>query len=130
MKNSLIAACAATAVVATTIPSHAEEARWSVLSRALAGIPSVAHGNALAAITNCGMKVKKADSWMDDMPDKPGWKLLQVMVDLPPIPGDKDPYPYKDVLLRWEIKGKTAIPTSGTAETVQRSKEILHWRRC
>lgn len=105
----------------------------------LKSIPSAAGVSVYTRLKTCKIRIQHNVSWLDtkvfDIPDKQiraGDTVLQIIIDVPPLPGDTQGL-YKDLTARWTIRNGKAYPDKGWAEQLQNKSRPIGssaWMNC
>jgi len=106
---------------------------------ALRNIPSTGGRSVFERIRACKIRIQPDASWIEKntrgIPNQqilPDDMLLQLVIDVPTLPGD-NPVLYHDLTARWIIRKGKAIPTSGWADQLQNKNPPIGstaWMNC
>lgn len=117
-------AVAAILAVLVSAPAHSDMSAPAV-RQALSTIRTATGGRVLERIRSCGITFSDG-SWIEratqDYPSigaRAGDLILDVYINVPPIPGDHDIGVYRDLLARWVIHAGRAVPKSRWADELQ-----------
>jgi len=125
--------CWLTSAQATT------EGEWHNILNALDHIPSAVGISVRGRIENCHIKIQRGTSLIDTrqtalpaLGARPGEEILQIAIDVPPLPGD-DASIYKDLSATWIVSDGHARPANGWANWLQNKPQPIGsdvWMNC
>ena len=135
MKRTKIAVVLAASMSLTAFAGTLEPA----VQNALRSIHTVTGHSAWDRMKSCGIKFADG-SWIEtadvDQPQigaRKGDLILEVYLNVPPIPGDDRSGPYTDLVARWIIRNGRPNPESAWAKEIQNKTRPLKsaaWLNC
>lgn len=122
----------------TCLTTSADDLEPAV-KHALKSIHTVTGESALNRMRSCGISfsdgswIEKADYDQPTIEAHKGDLILEVYINVPPMPTDQQTYIYNDLLARWVIRKGQSIPESGWAKWIQnkpRPLQSISWMNC